>query len=337
MMMTLLVLKGKIKNFYEKHYLAARIPLKILIIFLSFVIMTTQMDYHEVLGDHRLLLGGAVLLGFVPDPVSIWVLLLFAILEVMQVSSFLAVTILAVVLIYFLVFGRLDHRQSYLLAAIPLLSAVHIGYAVPLVAALFCPPVLLPAVMMGIVLQFMFRAVGEYARAAAELAASEEPALAVRFLTDYLLQNKLMFVTIIAFVLTFLSIYAIRRGNVKRASQIAILVGGIVLMAVELLSDIMLDLDMNLAELTIGVLVCMGVAYMVQFFHITLDYHGTRKLQFEDDEYYYYVTAVPKFKVAVVDKTVTRIVPSEEEHFDLKEELEKALEEEVNVGDGSDL
>ena len=63
---------------------------------------------------------------------------------------------------------------------------------------------------------------------------------------------------------------------------------------------------------------------------MSLDYKGTRKLQFEDDEYYYYVTAIPKLKVAVVDKTVTRIVGEEEENIDLKAELEKAAEEDEN-------
>lgn len=66
-------------------------------------------------------------------------------------------------------------------------------------------------------------------------------------------------------------------------------------------------------------------------FRLTLDYHGTRKLQFEDDEYYYYVTAVPKIKVAAVDKTVTRIVPDEDdENQDLRSELEKELENDFN-------
>ena len=80
--------------------------------------------------------------------------------------------------------------------------------------------------------------------------------------------------------------------------------------------------------MVVSIVVCMLVAYMIQFFRLTLDYHGTRKLQFEDDEYYYYVTAVPKIKV---DKTVTRIVPDEDdENQDLRSELEKELENDFN-------
>ena len=71
-------------------------------------------------------------------------------------------------------------------------------------------------------------------------------------------------------------------------------------------------------------------AYVVQFFRMSLDYTGVRKLQFEDDEYYYYVKAVPKLKVAVVDKTVTKIDDRDEAVIDLKNEIEKVLGEDIN-------
>ena len=51
----------------------------------------------------------------------------------------------------------------------------------------------------------------------------------------------------------------------------------------------------------------MLVAYMIQFFRLTLDYHGTRKLQFEDDEYYYYVKAVPKVNLSSKEKQIKKI------------------------------
>ena len=39
----------------------------------------------------------------------------------------------------------------------------------------------------------------------------------------------------------------------------------------------------------------------------SVDYTRTEYLQFDDDEYYYYVKAVPKMKVAVEEKTVKHI------------------------------
>ena len=45
----------------------------------------------------------------------------------------------------------------------------------------------------------------------------------------------------------------------------------------------------------------------VQFLFFNVDYTRTEKVQFEDDEYYYYVKAVPKISVAAPDKKVKKI------------------------------
>lgn len=329
MMMPLLVLKSKIKNFYEKNYRIVRCILKMIFSFCAFSVIISELNYSETLEQYWLLLIGAVICGMTPDVVTACGILFFICAEVAQVSLLLAVVILVIVVIYFLIFGRLANRQSYLVFSIPILAVLHLEYAVPIVAALFVSPAMIPALIMGIILQFAIEGVSDYVAAAAGTADIENVLAPLRYLFDYLLKNPLFLVTVLAFSLTFLCAYVIRKGKFKHGFQIAILVGTLILMTIELLSNIVLELNINLLLLTVRVLLSMVIAYVIQFFYITLDYHGTRKLQFEDDEYYYYVTAVPKFKVAVADKTFTRIVPGEEEEtFDLKEELEKALEEE---------
>ena len=160
----------------------------------------------------------------------------------------------------------------------------------------------------------------------------------LKYLLDYLRGNLLLYTLLAAFVLTFICVYLIRRSKIQYASQIAILVGAILNLSILLFANIFLELNVDLLPMVVSIVVCMLVAYMIQFFRLTLDYHGTRKLQFEDDEYYYYVTAIPKYKVAVVDKTVTRIMPEEEEiPTDLRAELEKAMEEEMAETNNKDF
>ena len=52
----------------------------------------------------------------------------------------------------------------------------------------------------------------------------------------------------------------------------------------------------------------------MEFLFFSVDYSRTEHLQFEDDEYYYYVKAVPKLTVAAPDKVVKHI--NEREHSD---------------------
>ena len=61
---------------------------------------------------------------------------------------------------------------------------------------------------------------------------------------------------------------------------------------------------------TVGVLVGNAaaalIAFLLQFLFFNLDYSRTERLQFEDDEYFYYVKAVPKAVVSGTDKKITR-------------------------------
>ena len=49
------------------------------------------------------------------------------------------------------------------------------------------------------------------------------------------------------------------------------------------------------------------IGFIMEFFLFSVDYSRTERLQFEDDEYYYYVKAIPKISVTAPEKTVKHI------------------------------
>ena len=65
----------------------------------------------------------------------------------------------------------------------------------------------------------------------------------------------------------------------------------------------------------VGIIISFAISFAIQFLFFDLDYSRTEHLQFEDDEYYYYVKAVPKVYVSSSDKQV--------KHFNRKEESER--------------
>ena len=54
-------------------------------------------------------------------------------------------------------------------------------------------------------------------------------------------------------------------------------------------------------------IVSLLIAMIVEFFAFSVDYSRTEYTQFEDDEYYYYVKAVPKMSISIPDKKVKKI------------------------------
>lgn len=330
-MMALLLLRSKLKGFYERYYHIVRGVGKAFVAFVIFFLTTANMNYSSVLSHYPLLIVGAVICAVTPDLITLLGIAGVMLLELYQISPVLAVFIFLLLVIYYLLFGRLTEKQGIVLVAIPVLSVLHLGYLVPIVAGLFFSPVMIPAFVLGTLLHFVYLGVQQYALATSRVTEEVSPMASLQYLSEYLKDNSFMVITLVAFLVTFVCVYMIRRAKIQYASQIAILVGAILLLSIMLLGNIGLELEVNLWEMIISILICVVLAYIIQFFYMSLDYQGTRKLQFEDDEYFYYVTAVPKFKVAVEDKTVTRIVTEDEdENIDLKTELEKALEEDEN-------
>ena len=102
-------------------------------------------------------------------------------------------------------------------------------------------------------------------------------------------------------------VYFIRLLSIDYAWIIAIVFGSITQMAVVFLGDYLLDVQLSPSEMIIGTLVSLVVAGIYHFFVFAVDYSRTEYTQFEDDDFVYYVKAVPKIVVSRPDVRVQRI------------------------------
>ena len=129
----------------------------------------------------------------------------------------------------------------------------------------------------------------------------------LRMVIDGILGNKEMLITVVAFVFTLELVYIIKRLSVDHSWTIASIAGTIADVMILLLGDLMYDTNVSVIGILLGSVVSLGIALIIQFFVLGVDYSRTEKVQFEDDEYYYYVKAVPKMTVAAPEKTVKKI------------------------------
>ena len=61
-------------------------------------------------------------------------------------------------------------------------------------------------------------------------------------------------------------------------------------------------MDIDTGSVIVGTVISMLLVFVAQFFRVVLDYTSVEHVQFEDDDYYYYVKAVPKIKVNMPKK-----------------------------------
>lgn len=161
MIMALLVLKTRCKEFYEKNYRVVRSVLKIVISLILYSIILYQLPFSKELREYGLPLSVilALVSGFVPDSVIIFFAAMLTVFEISSVSYLVAACFLFVLLIYFLLFGRYAKSQSYLVLLIPALWPLNVVLVVPIVAALFLNLAMIPACLAGVFIRYILLAV----------------------------------------------------------------------------------------------------------------------------------------------------------------------------------
>ena len=119
-----------------------------------------------------------------------------------------------------------------------------------------------------------------------------------------LLENKEMLLVMVVFVITTLVVYQVRRLNINNSWNIATVAGILIQFVLLLVGYLVLGMTSRIVWLIVGSIISLLVGVVIRFIFMDLDYARTENVQFEDDEYYYYVKAVPKKMIATEEKVV---------------------------------
>lgn len=322
MMMVLLELKGKLKELFQRYYVIAKPVVKFLVAFFIFIDINIQMGYDERISKIGISFVLAIICSFIPSQMTVYFALLISVIQVSFISPVLGISLLIFILSVILLVVKHSREQCFAILAIPLLTVFHISYLVPLLAGIFCGPSIISAIVIGVIFRYIFMGIQEVSMVPAGTIDLEDMVGVLKYVVDYVLENNEIMLFLISFVITYLVTYLTRRRKVKYASQVGILVGTMNMLIFFLMGNIIIDAEINVVMVLFGISISTGIAYIIQFFHITLDYTGIKSLQFEDEEYYYYVKAVPKLSVAKKEETRKLINPKQElDYIDEDKEL----------------
>lgn len=305
-MPALLETRERLKVFYSKYTIYILSVLKFIAALVVLFMLNTQIGSMEQLMSPLIVIIAALFCSFMPINTTVLVAAVFALAHIYNTSLELAIVALMLFLVMFLLYCRFVPKDAYILLLLPVLFVLKIPYVVPLVAGLLATPVSAVSVVCGVIVYFVI----ELAKNSSTiLAAAPEDDIVARLqlLLDAIVNNKEMVLIIIAFAATVVITYLIRRLSVDYAWYIAIGVGALSNMIILLAGDFMMDVSNEILPMIIGTIVSVLVCIVVQFLFFSVDYSGTEHVQYEDDEYYYYVKAVPKITVSTAKKTVRTI------------------------------
>ena len=305
-MTALLELRDNLKKIYSRNEAFILPVIKFLLGVIVLSIINGKMGYMTKLDNMAIVLIVSLLCSFLPTGFMAFFAMMFAVLHMYALSIETAAVGLVVFLLLYLLFLRFTAKEALVVVLTPVLCMLKLPYVMPVAMGLIGTPASCVSVGCGVVVYYLLQTVITNAPTINSMGA-EEATAKLRLLIDGMLGNKAMLVMIAAFAITVIVVYLIRRMSVDHSWTIAMVAGVMIEVMILLVGDLMYDTNLSIVSALLGAVVTLIACKIIEFFRFCLDYSRTEKVQFEDDEYYYYVKAVPKMTVAAPTNTVKKI------------------------------
>ena len=305
-MTALLELRENLKKIYSRNEAFILPVIKFLLGVIVLSIINGKMGYMTKLDNMAIVLIVSLLCSFLPTGFMAFFAMMIAVLHMYALSIETAAVGLVVFLLLYLLFLRFTAKEALVVVLTPVLCMLKLPYVMPVAMGLIGTPASCVSVGCGVVVYYLLQTVITNAPTINSMGA-EEATAKLRLLIDGMLGNKAMLVMIAAFAITVIVVYLIRRMSVDHSWTIAMVAGVMIEVMILLVGDLMYDTNLSIVSALLGAVVTLIACKIIEFFRFCLDYSRTEKVQFEDDEYYYYVKAVPKMTVAAPTNTVKKI------------------------------
>ncbi|HIT64255.1 MAG TPA: ABC transporter permease [Candidatus Ventrimonas merdavium] len=305
-MMIFLEFKERLKSFYGRYATLANGLIKFVFSFSALWMMSQNIGFQSRLVNPIVLAVLALICAVLPYGAIACLLAVVMLAHLyavsMEVTLITAVFLILVALLYY----GFQPGDSYWLVLVPMAFFLKIPFAVALLAGLSAGIITVIPVSCGIVIYYMLAYVKQNAGVLTNDASVDITQKFLQIIQN-LVSNQTMLVMIGVCAVGVLVVYLVRTMSVDYAWTIAVVVGTIAQLGAAFAGDYLLGVTLPVTQLLVGALLSALLAGVYHFFVFAVDYTRTEYTQFEDDDYVYYVKAVPKVAVSKPEVRVQRI------------------------------
>ncbi|MCR5733011.1 MAG: hypothetical protein K6G22_00260 [Lachnospiraceae bacterium] len=298
-METIYSIKGvaaKIYSRYENYILPV---FKFILTLITLLFVNSNIGFMNKLKNPAIVLIVALLGSFLPMNASVILITLIITAHLYELSLECAVIALFVFMIMFIIYFRFSPDDSAAVLLTPICFFLKIPYVIPVIMGLAGSPLSCISVACGVVTYYII----DYAKTNASsigTGSSFELTNAIsgfKTVINGMLKNDEMILMIAVLALTTVVIYIVKRLEVNHAWKIAIVGGSIIEIIILIGGNAVLDTSVSVGFALISVILSIIIGLIMEFFMFNVNYSKAENVQFQDDEYYYYVRALPKVYV----------------------------------------
>ena len=304
-MTALLELRQKISEVYGRYEAYVRICTKCLLAFLVFYMIHSQLSGSMNPRSWAEIVVATLIAVMIPIDACSILVAIFVIVHMLMISVEAGVIAAAFFLFLLLTYFIFKPRQSILITVMCLVGMLNLTGAA--VAGTFVYGMILTLRQNSSVLE----------ASAQRLTSMEKAAYFIKAIGS----NERILLLMAALVVTIVVVYMIRKLPYSYAWAIAIAAGTACYVLTVLVGNVAFGVTVHLLYLSISIILGVLISSVLHVFLFLLDGTHTEFLEYEDENYVYYVRAIPKYSVARTDKKVTTITKagdgetSEEDSF----------------------
>lgn len=301
----LLEIKDWLIRFYSRYETWLFPVVKFVLALTLFAMINAHIGFMDAISNWSTAFILALICAVLPVNTMLWLGAFVVLADMYALSLEVALTTLILFAALFFLYFRFAPENGIMAVLTPISFGLKVPYIMPVAGGLLRSISSVFAVVCGTVIYYFLDGIQQNAGTLINVDSAEKGQPS-RFdiSIGQLLGNKEMYLVIAIFVVTAVVVWIVRRLEVDYAWTLAIISGMLIEIAGLFVGFLVLGIEGKTAVMLIGNIISMLIAFILQFLFMNLDYDRTERVQFEDDDYYYYVKAVPKKMVAVKDVKV---------------------------------
>ena len=307
-MRLLLRVRNYIEGLYNRHTALVSYVVRLVLMFLCLLAMKNALGFNELLSEWWFVIAFAVMCAFLKIKYLIIAAGLYACLQAMSLSIEVGLALAALLALIYILYLRLEPGMGLAMLLIPLSMAVSMPVAIPLVLGTFAAMPAAVTVAVGSVVYYLLHYLAGAAAVISGYAGSELFTQLNVYVTGIVTYRALLYNTIIL-VLVFLVVYYAKRINHPRAGDLSVTIGAGVYLVLKLSCEMLFG-TITFARLwmvLLGTAAGLVIALVAHNIILPLDFSRVESAEFEDEEYVYYVKAIPKASISREEVRITRI------------------------------
>ena len=304
-MTALLEFKQKLKGLFAQYEVYVMPLLKFVLALVYFMWINSNMGYMRALDNIVVVLILALICSVFPTGMIIFTGCVMMVVHCYALGIEVAGFMLVILLFLMILFLRFSAGKNIIMVFTPLACAFDLPALLPIGCGLLSSPVAALPAGGGVVIYYFVR----YVRVQSQVLMNGDAQMIdnLTLLSDGIMKNGEMWLTLLTFVVVLLAVYLIRTRQFDYAWRIAIIAGGVIYLVLMLAGSMYFGLSVEVTSQVIFTVVAVLLGIILEFFVFGGDYTRTERLEYEDDEYYYYVKAVPKALVATSERSIKKI------------------------------